>query len=46
MSYAYQGNRLTKVEEQNSGTASAPSFNTTTKGLGGDFQNGANQVLN
>ena len=43
MSYAYQGNRLTKVEEQNSGTASAPSFNTTTKGLAGDFQDGAKQ---
>jgi len=44
MRYSYQGNRLTKVEEQNTGTAAAPSFNTSTKGLGGDFQNGVNQA--
>ena len=44
MNYTYQGNRLIKVEEQNTGTATAPSFNTTTKGLGGDFQNGVNQA--
>ena len=44
MRYSYQGNRLTTVEEQNTGTATAPSFNTSTKGLGGDFQNGVNQA--
>ena len=44
--YYYQafGNRLTKVEEQNTGSATVPSYNITTKWLGGDFQNGVNRA--
>jgi RHS repeat-associated protein len=34
MSYRYEGNRLLQVEEEGSGT-----YNTTTSGLAGDFQN-------
>jgi len=40
MSYRYQGNRLVQVEEQNTGTVTALSFNTTASGLAGDFRNG------